>query len=74
MQETLLAAGMSGLNLAVIFHEVERGVRALHQVIVDGRDMAGAARQGARGAHARSRRLFHPAAARQQAAAQHPKN
>ena len=45
MQETLLAAGMSGLNLAVIFHEVERGVRALHQVIVDGKDMAGAARQ-----------------------------
>ena len=45
MQETLLAAGMSGLNLAVIFHEVERGVRALHQVIVNGRDMVGAARQ-----------------------------
>ena len=45
MQETLLAAGMSGLNLAVVFHEVERGVRALHQVIVEGRDMAGAARQ-----------------------------
>ena len=44
MQETLLAAGMSGLNLAVVFHEVERGVRALHQVIVEGRDMAGAAR------------------------------
>ena len=45
MQETLLAAGMSGLNLAVIFHEVERGVRALHQVIVEGSDMAGAAQQ-----------------------------
>ncbi len=45
MQETLLAAGMSGLNLAVIFHEVERGVRALHQVIVEGRDLEGAARQ-----------------------------
>ena len=45
MQETLLAAGMSGLNLAVIFHEVERGVRALHQVIVEGKDLAGAARQ-----------------------------
>ena len=45
MQETLLAAGMSGLNLAVVFHEVERGVRVLHQVIVDGKDMAGAARQ-----------------------------
>ena len=45
MQETLLTAGMSGLNLAVIFHEVERGVRALHQVIVDGKDLTGAARQ-----------------------------
>ena len=45
MQETLLTAGMSGLNLAVVFHEVERGVRALRQVIVDGRDLEGAARQ-----------------------------
>ena len=45
MQETLLTAGMSGLNLAVVFHEVERGVRALHRVIVDGRDMEGAADQ-----------------------------
>ena len=44
MQETLLAAGMSGLNLAVVFHEVERGVRALHQVIVEGKDLADAAR------------------------------
>ena len=38
MQETLLAAGMSGLNLAVVFHEVERGVRALHQKISGGVD------------------------------------
>ena len=45
MQETLLAAGMSGLNLAVVFHEVERGVRVLHRVITEGKDMAGAARQ-----------------------------
>ena len=45
MQETLLSAGMSGLNLAVIFHEVERGVRVLHQVISDGGDMENAARQ-----------------------------
>ena len=43
MQETLLSAGMSGLNLAVVFHEVERGVRALHQVIVDGKDSSAAA-------------------------------
>ena len=45
MQETLLTAGMSGLNLAVVFHEVERGVRALRQVIVEGRDLKGAALQ-----------------------------
>ena len=45
MQETLLTAGMSGLNLAVVFHEVERGIRALHQVLVEGRDMDTAAGQ-----------------------------
>ena len=45
VQETLLAAGMSGLNLAVVFHEVERGVRVLHQAIVEGKDLEGAARQ-----------------------------
>ena len=45
MQETLLAAGMSGLNLAVIFHEVDRGVRILHRVIVDRTDPEGAERQ-----------------------------
>ena len=45
MQETLLTAGMSGLNLAVVFHEVERGVRALHQVISEGADTESAARQ-----------------------------
>ena len=45
MQEILLSAGMSGLNLAVVFHEVERGVRALHQVITQGTDIEAAARQ-----------------------------
>ena len=45
MQVTLLSAGMSGLNLAVVFHEVERGVRALHQVITEGADIEEAARQ-----------------------------
>ena len=44
MQETLLSASMSGLNLAVVFHEVERGVRVLHQVIVEGADLKSAAR------------------------------
>jgi len=33
MQRTLLHAGMSGMNLAVVFHEVERGVRTLHRAI-----------------------------------------
>ena len=45
MQDTLLSAGMSGLNLAVVFHEVDRGVRALHQAIPKGADMQGASRQ-----------------------------
>ncbi len=45
MQETLLTAGMSGLNLAIVFHEVEHGVRALYQTISEGADMESAARQ-----------------------------
>ncbi len=36
MQQTLLHAGLSGINLAVVFHEVERGVRTLHQAIKGG--------------------------------------
>ena len=44
MQRTLLSAGMSGLNLAVIFHEVDRGVRALHRLIVEENDPASSAR------------------------------
>ncbi len=45
MRDTLLSAGMSGLNLSVVFHEVERGVRALHHAIPKGVNMEGAARQ-----------------------------
>ena len=45
MQETLLPAGMSGMNLAVVFHEVERGVRTLHQAIRGGADIHDLARQ-----------------------------
>ena len=45
MQETLLAAGMSGLNLAVVFHEVERGTHVLHRVVTEGTDIQGAAHQ-----------------------------
>lgn len=45
MQETYLAAGMSGLNLAVVFHEVEHGVKALHRIISEETSMENAARQ-----------------------------
>ena len=45
MQETLLTAGMFGINLAVVFHEVERGVKTLHNVIVRGGNLKEAARQ-----------------------------
>ena len=38
MQESLLSAGISGLNLAVIFHEVERGVRTLYESLKRGAD------------------------------------
>lgn len=33
MKDLLLQTGMSGLNLALIFHEVERGVREMHHAI-----------------------------------------
>ena len=36
MQESLLSAGLSGINLAVIFHEVERGVRTIHRALMSG--------------------------------------
>lgn len=36
MQEVLTRTGMSGLNLALVFHEVERGVRGLYDQIVGG--------------------------------------
>lgn len=36
MRELMLKAGMAGLNIAVIFHEMERGIRALHSSIRDG--------------------------------------
>lgn len=45
MKETLLAAGMAGLNLAVIFHEIERGVRQLERVIVEEQHSGNSARQ-----------------------------
>jgi signal transduction histidine kinase len=45
MRETLLHAGMAGLNLAVVFHEVERGVRALYEAIAAGAEAQSTVRQ-----------------------------
>lgn len=36
MRDLLLRAGMSGLNLGIIIHEVEKGVRALHDSVLHG--------------------------------------
>ena len=36
MRETMLRAGLSGMNLAVVFHEIEQGVRVLHDAIEGG--------------------------------------
>jgi signal transduction histidine kinase len=36
MRDTMLRAGLSGMGLAVVFHEVERGVRVLHDAIEAG--------------------------------------
>ena len=39
MRQTLLHAGMSGMSLAIVFHEVERGVRMLHKGIQQGQNL-----------------------------------
>jgi len=36
MRDTMLRAGLSGMGLAVVFHEVEQGVRVLHDAIEAG--------------------------------------
>lgn len=36
MRETMLRAGLSGMNLAVVFHEIEQGVRVLYDAIEAG--------------------------------------
>lgn len=33
MRDTMLRAGLSGVGLAIVFHEIERGVRILHEAI-----------------------------------------
>lgn len=37
MRETMLRAGISGIGLAIVFHEIEHGVRLLHNSIESGR-------------------------------------
>jgi signal transduction histidine kinase len=36
MRDTMLRAGLSGMGLAVVFHEIEQGVRILHDAIEGG--------------------------------------
>jgi hypothetical protein len=36
MRDTMLRAGLSGMGLAVVFHEIEQGVRILHNAIEAG--------------------------------------
>lgn len=36
MRESMLRSGLSGVSLAIVFHEVERGVRVLHEALKDG--------------------------------------
>ncbi len=39
MRDTMLRAGLSGMGLAIVFHEIEHGVRVLHDAIVAGGSM-----------------------------------
>lgn len=47
LQETMLRTGFAGLGLAVVFHEVERGVRALRDGLLESRPLAGLQEQAA---------------------------
>jgi signal transduction histidine kinase len=38
LKQTLAHAGMSGIGLAVVFHEIDRGVRELYAALKDGSD------------------------------------
>lgn len=40
MRESMLRAGISGTSLALVFHEVERGVRVLHNALMAGGEPA----------------------------------
>lgn len=39
MRDTMLRAGLSGMGLAIVFHEIEQGVRVLHDAIEAGGDL-----------------------------------
>ncbi|AYA89295.1 MULTISPECIES: ATP-binding protein [Stenotrophomonas] len=39
MRDTMLQAGISGMGLAIVFHEIEQGVRLLYDAIEDGRNL-----------------------------------
>ncbi|NTW70454.1 MAG: ATP-binding protein [Chlorobiaceae bacterium] len=39
MRDTMLRAGLSGMGLAIVFHEIEQGVRVLHDAIEGGRSL-----------------------------------
>jgi hypothetical protein len=39
MRDTMLRAGLSGMGLAIVFHEIEQGVRVLHDTIEAGRNI-----------------------------------
>lgn len=45
LKETLIRPSATGLNLAVVFHEVERGVRAIHKAVASGEPMPDIERQ-----------------------------
>lgn len=39
MRDAMLRAGLSGMGLAIVFHEIEQGVRVLHDAIEAGGDL-----------------------------------
>lgn len=39
MRDTMLRAGLSGMGLAIVFHEIEQGVRVLHDAIEAGKNL-----------------------------------
>lgn len=42
MRDAMLQAGLSGMGLAIVFHEIEQGVRILHGTIASGKNLESA--------------------------------